>query len=839
MAGLDGWGVGSKGAENILARVLRVQTTGRGGVKSVPQLPKAVFSRLQKETNGMAALCLKLEKRLAAGDAYGCQRTVTAILNNISEHLSLEYLANCQAFVLCGGEVLMQKVLLSSFTRSRRALPDDGLQGGLSNSESPALGAHSVTDQSAGVLWNLRNDCLAALQRLCFYLPLFSETLSLNEDLIIHLFHLMGNPLTFDTAVTLCEEILLVREETMRLEKVPKFEELVRGFSSRQLAFFCRVLAMVVFEPDWERQPAGPMMEKGSVWQEILARAEHEDSLTAADENHRVLLGIDVVLPRLVKLLQIKGLSYSRQPVTATRFRAALDNNDWQPLLGELYTFDYNDWSSFDEGVANDAQEDPEETLVAIAGNLGVLAEQDEEPSNLLAIVPGRMPHDDSMEEVDEGDDGEDPEDADGALTSDDGGGDEDETEYDDAFEEGEVEEEAGSWGGEEEDQEDEVEDGEGVEEEEEQEQVVEEGEADRAEERIGEMEPTGAAAGTPMTVEELEQLSRWSIWEERLAQLHPEQLPGACVTRAHTVVPLETRLQWEREAEEGARKDPPEPCAVPLVLRLREVRALEKLHDGRDPSAERSYYLQLLSSLNPGRRPLLAGELVTREAFAESTRARTSTAEELASAELYGARWLLAGRPMGPEDGPPDCATLQRWEEEAECEVAEARPEEGAVVVLAQLMERRGLAVHLADFEVVSPWPTLVPPLGSAGRFWPSTSTSRQAGAVPVSSSSASSAECDSPLAWGSPTARWLRAAVGGDGALGSPLATGARAGGSSSEPVASDSPGVVGSQRNLRGAGVSLVGASGGGAEDTDSPCKECRATPWPANQHMPCRR
>jgi Trpc4-associated protein len=53
-------------------------------------------------------------------------------------------------------------------------------------------------------------------------------------------------------AVVLAEEVLAVREDTLRVQEIPNFTSLVHKFSSRQLASFCRVLAMVVFEPEVE-----------------------------------------------------------------------------------------------------------------------------------------------------------------------------------------------------------------------------------------------------------------------------------------------------------------------------------------------------------------------------------------------------------------------------------------------------------------------------------------------------------------------------------------------------------------------------------------------------------
>lgn len=55
---------------------------------------------------------------------------------------------------------------------------------------------------------------------------------------------------SFCAAVNLAEEVLAIRQETWKVHDVPNFTSLVCNFSSRQLASFCRVLAMVVFEPE-------------------------------------------------------------------------------------------------------------------------------------------------------------------------------------------------------------------------------------------------------------------------------------------------------------------------------------------------------------------------------------------------------------------------------------------------------------------------------------------------------------------------------------------------------------------------------------------------------------
>ena len=50
--------------------------------------------------------------------------------------------------------------------------------------------------------------------------------------------------------MSLLEEILAVRIETFSLALVPDLYALIAKFTARQLAHFCRVLSLVLFEPE-------------------------------------------------------------------------------------------------------------------------------------------------------------------------------------------------------------------------------------------------------------------------------------------------------------------------------------------------------------------------------------------------------------------------------------------------------------------------------------------------------------------------------------------------------------------------------------------------------------
>jgi Trpc4-associated protein len=121
----------------------------------------------------------------------------------------------------------------------------------------------------------------------------------------------MRNQSTFDEAVGLTEEVLAFRGEIFNLSLVPDFEGLVNCFSKRQMAYFCRVLALVVFEPE-DRPSEELKITKAA---ELLT-ARREQALSPAvkntDRNHAVLLGIKELLPRMVKLVLVHAVPMSR-----------------------------------------------------------------------------------------------------------------------------------------------------------------------------------------------------------------------------------------------------------------------------------------------------------------------------------------------------------------------------------------------------------------------------------------------------------------------------------------------------------------------------------------------
>ncbi|GBG69909.1 hypothetical protein CBR_g4736 [Chara braunii] len=417
----------------VLSSFFSSQITGRG-CKSLRNLPRDVYRRLQSGSNGMAALCIDLETHLSSNDVESCRTVLRTISRQINELTSIHHQANRESFVLFGGDALLLRVLNSPFAnnavggRSKIGVGAQlasqstrvGLAGILATSSSTTSGAATVGGGGGGgaggggaggvvgtlpagggrrrprlidsdrmwtaaarlqragnenggndergnqrereeeevlpaPVWFLRNECLAILRDLCFTSPYFPESLAQHRDFLRRLFILMGNKETFDNAVALAEEILAAREETLNLQTITGFADLVRSFSSQQLAFFCRVLAMVVFEPE-DRSPELALpttrgQDTGTLEQihfpKFAKEADREPSVV--DTNHEVLMSIPELLPRLVKLLQVKKVHYGGQNPLFTDWQVRFDVDvaEWQPLLGSQRR-DRDEWGELE-----------------------------------------------------------------------------------------------------------------------------------------------------------------------------------------------------------------------------------------------------------------------------------------------------------------------------------------------------------------------------------------------------------------------------------------------------------------------------------------------------------
>jgi hypothetical protein len=192
------------------------------------------------------------------------------------------------------------------------------------------------------------NEALASLRELVFSIPSLVDDRIISDggELLPFLFTLLSHDSCFDAAAALIEEILALLSQspqqsaqaesestsdipdfrpvgrvypptTFYLGNVPDLYKLWMGFNCRQLAHFCRILALLVFEPE-DRQ----LLESPAVLKSLeLLRLRRNRAVRAArdstvDMNQAILLGDEELIIRLLKLLRIMNFAPSMQKST-------------------------------------------------------------------------------------------------------------------------------------------------------------------------------------------------------------------------------------------------------------------------------------------------------------------------------------------------------------------------------------------------------------------------------------------------------------------------------------------------------------------------------------------
>ncbi|KAI9914207.1 hypothetical protein PsorP6_006236 [Peronosclerospora sorghi] len=199
---------------------------------------------------------------------------------------------------------------------------------------------------------HILNDTMAILRELCYFSVNLSIQLCDKDGLIVYLFQLMGDVSFFDNASGLVEEILAVRDESFDLSRIPNFHAIIQSLSSRQLAFFCRVLALVVFEPEDRR-----LLETAKVVKSMeLLKLRRNRMLRAdnvVDRNHALIFNSPLILQRLLQVLQVQNFYFSLNPVYEPFSSELATSAEFATLLYQ--TSDRSDWDSIDRLVTHPA----------------------------------------------------------------------------------------------------------------------------------------------------------------------------------------------------------------------------------------------------------------------------------------------------------------------------------------------------------------------------------------------------------------------------------------------------------------------------------------------------
>ena len=143
------------------------------------------------------------------------------------------------------------------------------------------------------------NEVLIILREITIALPSISEKVFDNRD-IVFLFSLLHREAMFDDTMNLLEEILASREETFSLLLIPNFFSLVDSFSSRQLAHFCRILSLVLFEPEDRQIMEGSQILKSLELLQLRRNRMAKNSSNVVERNQSLVRVLIIFFSKVV-----------------------------------------------------------------------------------------------------------------------------------------------------------------------------------------------------------------------------------------------------------------------------------------------------------------------------------------------------------------------------------------------------------------------------------------------------------------------------------------------------------------------------------------------------------
>ena len=280
-----------------------------------------MYSTLDKASSGMVSDCSKLKVAIQQKDIPRISSLVAQIAPRLigdpnlqdrnpadsysmreKVHIEREY------FVFAGGIGYFKQIFTDpSIVGSKAVELNDAREYNTENVVRPLVDC-----------WN---EIMISTRDIVFNMPEVVGKV-LEGNFLPFLFTLLSHDACFDAAATLIEEILSLQSQkfvhsslvqtsqlistTFYLSEVPRLFELWRGFTCRQLAYFCRILALLVFEPeDRQLMEATSVLKSVELLQVRRDRASRVGFDSAIDSNMAICLGDDVFMKRLVQLIRV------------------------------------------------------------------------------------------------------------------------------------------------------------------------------------------------------------------------------------------------------------------------------------------------------------------------------------------------------------------------------------------------------------------------------------------------------------------------------------------------------------------------------------------------------
>jgi hypothetical protein len=211
----------------------------------------------------------------------------------------------------------------------------------LLNAPFMALDARNAASETVQKRTEFWNELLVVLREICYALPAVAET-KFSVHVIAQLFTMLAHRCIFENCMNLIEELLAVRTETFDMAHVPRLHALIKRFTTRDMAHFCRILALVLFEPEDRQMIESAHTVTGKELLQLRRNRMHRAGRTL-ESNQALVAAIPDFLEKLVILFKI--LNHGPDLVDLVRSNIMTQNTPQTEVV--RHSSNLNEWDLF------------------------------------------------------------------------------------------------------------------------------------------------------------------------------------------------------------------------------------------------------------------------------------------------------------------------------------------------------------------------------------------------------------------------------------------------------------------------------------------------------------
>lgn len=319
-------------ARSIIKTLSRRENGSRVKIRLNKDLPRTTKNLINSEFNNILQYTAHLSNAMASLDWTEIESSVGDLIINLLDNSNPNQMfavtpkrkQQREVFVSIGGMDLLIRLMSPPFAASD---------------------ARRISAEQSSRKSDLWNEILVIIREVAFTIPSLSNKL-FSDQFIVFLFTLLTHQSVFDNTMNLLEELLATKDDIFCLALIPDVQTLLTKFSARHFAHFCRVLSLVLFEPEDRQMMEGSHVVRSMELLQLRRNRMAKTSNGKVERNQSLIIEAPTLLPRLVQMLRIINYGPSLTDLINHNIVTQM------PITNDILTFVSNssgisDWDHF------------------------------------------------------------------------------------------------------------------------------------------------------------------------------------------------------------------------------------------------------------------------------------------------------------------------------------------------------------------------------------------------------------------------------------------------------------------------------------------------------------